>query len=120
MFWCCKSLTSVTIGNSVTSISYAAFSRCKSLSSITIPDGITSIGNYAFENCSSLNEVFYKGTKEQWENLKDNSTILGNDYLFNANIIFNSLNESATTNKKQPNTLTEEQEVYFLGKSSKR
>ncbi len=33
----CSSLTSVTIGNSVTSIEYGAFSGCSSLESITIP-----------------------------------------------------------------------------------
>ena len=44
----CSSLTSVTIGNSVTSIGYSAFSGCSGLTSVTIPNSVTSIGSDAF------------------------------------------------------------------------
>ena len=47
----CYSLTSVTIGNSVTSIGHTAFFCCESLTSVTIGNGVTSIGNGAFSNC---------------------------------------------------------------------
>ena len=50
----CTSLTRITIPNSVTSIEYSAFSDCTSLTSIIIPDGVTSIGSYAFSDCTSL------------------------------------------------------------------
>ena len=50
----CSGLTSVTIGNNVTSIGGFAFEGCSGLTSITIPDSITSIGNYAFSGCSGL------------------------------------------------------------------
>ncbi len=53
-FYYCRSLTSVTIGDSVTSIDGYAFYWCNSLTSITIPDSVTSIGNSAFRCCSSL------------------------------------------------------------------
>ena len=53
----CRSLTSVTIGNSVTSIGRSAFNICSSLKSITIPDSVTSIGSSAFEGCKSLTSV---------------------------------------------------------------
>ena len=53
----CKSLTSVTIPNSVTSIGTCAFWGCSSLTSITIPNSVTWIGDYAFYECSSLTSV---------------------------------------------------------------
>ena len=52
-----KNLTSVTIGNSVTSISSSAFSRCSALASISLPDSVTSIGNLAFSQCSGLTSI---------------------------------------------------------------
>lgn len=53
----CKSLTSVTIPNSVTSIGAFAFSWCESLESITIPNSVTSIGEFAFWQCTSLESI---------------------------------------------------------------
>ncbi len=50
-------ITSITIGNNVTSIGEYAFSGCSSLESITIPDSVTSIGARAFNNCLSLESV---------------------------------------------------------------
>ncbi|MGN0752445.1 MAG: leucine-rich repeat protein [Christensenellales bacterium] len=56
-FYGCSGLTSVTIPDSVTSISYYAFSWCAGLTSITIPDSVTSIGYYAFEGCTGLRNI---------------------------------------------------------------
>ena len=53
----CRSLTSITIPNNVTSIGYGAFSGCSALTSITIPNSVTSIGEGAFGGCSSLTSV---------------------------------------------------------------
>ena len=53
----CSGLTSVSIGNSVTSIGYNAFMGCTSLTNVTIPTNVASIDNYAFNNCSSLTSV---------------------------------------------------------------
>ena len=53
----CESLTSVTIGNSVTDIGYAAFSDCTSLTSVTIPNSVTSVQGGAFSYCTSLTSV---------------------------------------------------------------
>ena len=56
-FMDCRSLASVTIPNSVTSIKWWAFRNCSSLVSITIPNSVTSIGNSAFQSCSSLTSI---------------------------------------------------------------
>ena len=56
-FKSCSSLTSVSIPNSVTSIGGAAFSGCSSLTSVTIGNSVTSIGDDAFNSCSSLTTV---------------------------------------------------------------
>ena len=66
----CSSLTSVTIGNSVTSIGYSAFGYCSSLTSVTIPNSVTTIGDYAFSDCDSLKTIYYKGSKAQWNKIK--------------------------------------------------
>ena len=53
----CTSLTSITIPDSITSIGDQAFSGCDSLTSITIPNSVTNIGSWVFENCISLASI---------------------------------------------------------------
>ena len=55
-FFHCSGLTSVTIPNSVTSISSGAFSGCSGLTSLTIPNSVTSIHD-AFDGCSGLTSI---------------------------------------------------------------
>ena len=69
----CRSLTSVTIGNNVTSIGSYAFYKCSSLTSVTIGNNVTSIGSYAFYNCSSLTSV----------TIGNNVTSIGNGAFYN-------------------------------------
>ncbi len=51
------SITSVVIGEGVTSIGGNAFESCGKLTSVTIPDSVTSIGGYAFYLCRELESV---------------------------------------------------------------
>jgi len=53
----CKSLTSVEIPDSVTSIGVSAFSNCKSLTDVKLPAGLTSIEEVAFAYCEKLTSV---------------------------------------------------------------
>lgn len=53
----CTSLTSVTIGNSVTYIGLFAFGGCTGLTNITIPNSVISIWRGAFYDCSGLTSV---------------------------------------------------------------
>ena len=56
-FYDCYGLTSITIPNSVTSIGMSAFAWCSGLTSITIPNSVTSIGDWAFRDCSGLTSI---------------------------------------------------------------
>ena len=51
------SLAAITLPEGVTSIGNAAFHACSSLTAITIPEGVTSIGSSAFSDCSSLTSI---------------------------------------------------------------
>lgn len=59
------SLTSVTIGNSVTAIGNHAFYNCSSLTNLMMSNSVTSIGDYSFCNCKSLTKITYLGTKKE-------------------------------------------------------
>ena len=57
-FYGCSSLQRIELPENVASIGVEAFGFCTSLESITLPASITSIGNYAFDNCSGLVNIF--------------------------------------------------------------
>ena len=52
-----SALQSITIPDSVTSIGDSAFEGAKNLQSVTIPNSVTSIGDYAFRNARSLESI---------------------------------------------------------------
>ena len=60
------SLTSVVIGDSVTSIGDNAFSSCNNLTSVVIGDSVAIIGSSAFRYCDGLRSIKYRGTEVQW------------------------------------------------------
>ncbi len=86
----CRSLTSVQLPNSITSIDNSTFSGCSSLTSITIPNNVTSIGDWAFYNCSSLTNINFKGTKAQWNSISKGNG--WNYYIHNYTIYCNDGN----------------------------
>ena len=53
----CTDLTSVSIPNTVTSISFGTFYGCSGLKSINIPNSVTVIDSEAFSNCTNLENV---------------------------------------------------------------
>ncbi|MDE6683024.1 MAG: leucine-rich repeat domain-containing protein, partial [Muribaculaceae bacterium] len=57
MFDGCWWLSEVTIGSAVTSIGGYAFYDCLHLSKLNIPDSVTSIGEAAFNGCKDLSEL---------------------------------------------------------------
>ena len=56
-FWCCSSMTSVTIPNSVVRIGKAAFISCLKLETVDIPNSVVEIGSQAFQGCNSMTSV---------------------------------------------------------------
>lgn len=124
-FYSCNNIVSITIPNSVTSISDNAFYGCNNLINVVIPDGVTSIGDGVFYECSGLtsitipdsvisigaaafldsgiqtmilgkgikyintdafsfyysnSDIYFKGTKEQWDSINIASNIHSNVY----------------------------------------
>ena len=53
----CQSLATVTIGNSVATIGENAFDHCDALKEVTLPASVTSIGANAFKNCVGLQRI---------------------------------------------------------------
>lgn len=56
-FYQCKDITSIIVGDSVSSIGSSTFYGCSSLKTITLGNGITTISDYAFYGCSSLENL---------------------------------------------------------------
>lgn len=56
-FYCCETLSGITIPEGITSIGDNAFEFCESLTSITIPSSVTSIGRLAFSCGTSLKSI---------------------------------------------------------------
>ena len=55
-----ESITTVIIGDSVTSIGYMAFYNCTGLTSVTIGNSVTGIGEISFFACTGLTSVTCK------------------------------------------------------------
>ena len=69
-FTYCESLTSITIPDSVKVIANMAFYHCSSLTEITLPNSVKSLGYYIFGNCFSLETISYNGTRDKWKKVK--------------------------------------------------
>ena len=79
-------LTSITLPNSLKSITGNMFRKCFALESITIKANVKEIDEGAFDYCYNLKTVHYKSSKEMWD--KIDITNERNEYLLNAEIIF--------------------------------
>lgn len=90
-FYCCDSLTGVWIPNSVTSIGRSAFYYCNSLTSISLSSSVTSIGDTAFHYCTDLRDVYYDGTRAEYEKNLFPGVENSNEFFLNANFHFNAV-----------------------------
>ena len=69
-FMSCESLSKITLPDNVKSIESNAFYRCESLTEITIPNSVKSLGYEVFNNCISLEAITYNGTRDKWKKVK--------------------------------------------------
>lgn len=70
MFEGCKNLKSVIILNSSGEYKIITFKDCTSLEYVEIPTSIVCIYSDAFDGCTALETITYKGTVEQWKQVK--------------------------------------------------
>lgn len=78
----CTSLKSITIPEG-TAAMYGMLQGCTSLESITIPNSLISIRKNTFSGCTSLTDVYYEGSKAEWDKIEISE---GNECLLNATI----------------------------------
>lgn len=81
------------IPDTVTSIGTDAFASCESLASVTIPESVISIAKGAFDQCNKLENVYYTGSREQWNSIEIGDS---NENLFN-NIVYDYSRNSGLT-----------------------
>lgn len=63
----CNYLTRISIPEGVTNIEKNTFNACHCLKTITLPASVTQVESAAFYNAFRLQDVYYGGSKEQWE-----------------------------------------------------
>ena len=62
----CSEITSIVIGDGVTSIGNNAFQYCSSLTGAAIPGSVTAIGSSVFYGCEALTDIYYGGYGIDW------------------------------------------------------
>lgn len=66
-FYGCSNLIQANLNNGLTTLGTRCFLSCSKLASITLPVTITAINNSAFYGCGVLTELIYQGSVEQWK-----------------------------------------------------
>ena len=72
-------VTSVVIPEGVTVIEGWAFKYMDNLAKVTLPKSITQIGEFAFFGCPKLKDVYYGGSRTDWDDINiigDNSSLV--------------------------------------------
>ncbi|MBR0509637.1 MAG: leucine-rich repeat protein, partial [Clostridia bacterium] len=76
-FYGCLALQSIVIPASVQTIGDFAFFECSALQSIVIPASVLTIGKNVFLDCKNLADLYYGGTKAQWDAISASSGLPG-------------------------------------------
>ena len=67
LFSGCESLSEILIPATIAEIKAGVFQGCKNLMSVHVPVSAVKIYGSAFSGCQSLRDIYYEGTKEQWD-----------------------------------------------------
>ena len=67
------SVTDIILPSGIQKIGRAAFSGCTALERITIPRAVKGIGADTFKDCAKLRDIYYEGTREEWEKIEKNT-----------------------------------------------
>lgn len=86
-FSSCFSLENIEIPEGVTIIEEYAFFNSVNIKSVTIPSSVESIHDNVFDNCINLTDIYFCGTKEDWNSIDISKN---NEVLYNANLNFSS------------------------------
>lgn len=79
----CTSLTEIVIPEGVTRTAYCAFSGCTALKVVTIPTTLTDMhNNTAFSGCNAITDVYYNGSRTQWNKIPS----ISSSVLYGANL----------------------------------
>ncbi|MBR6836438.1 MAG: leucine-rich repeat domain-containing protein, partial [Oscillospiraceae bacterium] len=87
----------IDLPRGITAIEYGTFAQCTNLQAITIPHSVTKIDDSAFVDCYSLDDIYFDGSRSQWESitvynhLADSVSEMSLEDLFpNVNMHFNT------------------------------
>lgn len=69
IFSSCRNLSNVVIADGASLLGPIMFGGCFNLNSITIPASVTTISANAFSGCRRLADVYYRGSKHQWDQI---------------------------------------------------
>ena len=79
-FWGCDNIQSVFLSEGVEDIHIGAFADCSRLKEIYIPASISFIAggaDAAFSGCTNLADIYYSGSKEQWDAIPNSDKLAG-------------------------------------------
>ncbi len=64
-----KDAAAYTLPESVIAVASGAFRNARHLESLTLPGSVTTLGRQALAGCTGLAQLYFGGTREQWEAL---------------------------------------------------
>lgn len=84
----CVSLKSIILPEETTTVSENAFRNCSALKYVVAPKTVSSLASSAFDGCKALDTLFFYGTAEEYETVKQ--VFLASDELTFAKVYFYS------------------------------